>query len=256
MKLGLGLSRIARRTPLRWHLPHYISRMQLIQLACDTLGATRYLEIGVSNGDCFSAITVPEKIGVDPIAPAPAVTAILSPPGVSYYSMTSDDFFANQAPHALAGGVDVVFIDGLHEDRQAYRDCLNALHYLTPGGIVLIHDNLPASADEAVVAQSWDDALRQNGPDWNGDWTGDGWKAIVRVRSLHRDLSACVFECDHGVAAVWKAPSPRTVASSSDAIDAMTFDDLNRDPRRLLGLCPPAELTHILAACRALGRRA
>lgn len=241
---------IAIRTPLRWQLPNSVTRIELIQLACDTLGATRYLEIGVSSGTCFSAVRVGEKIGVDPIAAEPAVTQILSQPGVSYYQMTSSEFFATEAPRALAGGVDVVFIDGLHTDRQALEDCLNALGYLTPGGIILMHDNLPRSADEAVPAPNWDEARRVNGATWDGNWTGDAWKAIVRIRSLRRDLSACVFDSDHGVAAVWPVGSAREVACTSAAIDAMSFEDLSRDPTRLLGLRPPAELRAVLAECR------
>ena len=166
--------------------------------------------------------------------------------------MTSDAFFAEHAPRVLARGVDVVFIDGLHTDRQSYRDCLNALGYLNPGGIVFMHDNLPASAAEAVPADSYRHARDLHVPGWNGEWTGDSWKAIVRLRALHRELSACVLHCDHGLAVVCKQPSPRVLACSSEDIDAMAYPDLARDPQRLLGLCPPARLAGILAACRRI----
>jgi hypothetical protein len=252
MRLVSAVRALANRTPLRWHVANCVTRIEMIQLACDSLRARRYLEIGVSSGQCFSEIRVAEKIGVDPIPPAPAVSAVLSRPGVSYHSLTSTAFFEQQAPRVLAKGVDVAFIDGLHTDQQSYEDCLNALRYLSPGGIVLMHDNLPISAEEAVPAQDWDEAKRVNGPAWNGDWTGDGWKAIVRLRALHRDVSACVFDSDHGVAAVWREPSPPVLAYSSRTIDGMTFDDLNRDSRRLLGLRAPAELTTILAGLRRI----
>ena len=247
--LRATLSLLIQRTPLRWHVRNKISRMDLIQHAVDRLHAVRYLEIGVADGTCFCAVRVAEKIGVDPVPPQPAVVRALAKPGVSYHAMTSDEFFAHSAPAALAGGVDVVFIDGLHTDDQAYRDCVNALRYLSPGGVILLHDNLPTSAAEACPAPSFEEAWRRNGPDWSGLWTGDGWKAMVRVRALHPDARACVLDSDHGVGVVWVAPGGRQVALSSAAIDALTYDDLVADPRRLLGLRAPAYLDEVLDEC-------
>lgn len=244
------LSQAIQATPLRWYVRNKVSRIDLIRHAITGLRARRYLEIGVADGQCFCAVTVAEKLGVDPIAPAPAVVRELSRPGVSYHALTSDDFFAQAAPAALAGGVDVVFIDGLHTDGQAYRDCVNALRYLSPGGVILMHDNLPTTAAEACPAPTYAEAWRINGPDWTGQWTGDGWKAIVRVRALHRDTRACVLDCDHGVGVVWVAPGARELALSSEEIDTMDYDDLTADRTRLLGVRAPIHLDDILADCR------
>lgn len=248
-RLRATLSLWIQATPLRWHVPNKISRVELIQRAVNRLHAVRYLEIGVADGACFCAVRVAEKVGVDPIAPEPAVARALSEPGVSYHAMTSDEFFARAAPAALAGGVDVVFIDGLHTDGQAYRDCVNALRYLSPGGVIFMHDNLPVSAAEACPAPTYAEAERLNGPGWNGLWTGDGWKAIVRVRALHRDARACVLDCDHGVGVVWAAPGGREVALSSGEIDALGYRDLVADSQRLLGVRAPVHLDDILAQC-------
>jgi hypothetical protein len=228
--------------------------VEVIQRAIDGLSASTYLEIGVSSGDCFKSIRVGAKIGVDPVAPTSQIAAMLSPGAVSYYQMTSDAFFADVAPRALAQGVDVAFIDGLHTDHQSYRDCLNALHYLSPGGVVFMHDNLPATAAEATPASSYAAARDARVASWNGEWTGDSWKAVVRLRALHRDVSARVLHCDHGVAVVWKQPSRRVVACSSEDVDAMTYEDLIRDRRRLLGLCAPARIDGILRVCRQMRR--
>src|SRR5450631_2854715 len=103
-------SKVIRRSPLRWHLPNYVTRVEVIQRVINTLGARRYLEIGVSNGNCFCSIAVPEKIGVDPISPSPAISREIGKPGAHYFAHTSDDFFQQAAPQALAGGVDLVFI--------------------------------------------------------------------------------------------------------------------------------------------------
>jgi hypothetical protein len=243
------LSRWIQATPLRWHMRNKVSRVQLIQHAVNRLRARRYLEIGVADGQCFCAVQVAAKVGVDPVPPEPAVVRELGRPGVSYHALTSDDFFAQAAPTVLADGVDVVFIDGLHTDGQAYRDCVNALRYLAPGGLILMHDNLPISAAEACPAPSYDEAWRMNGQDWSGFWTGDGWKAILRVRALHDDARACVLDCDHGVGLVWAAPARREVALSSEQIDAMNYEDLAADAQRLLDVRLPIHIDEILDGC-------
>src|SRR5689334_23201590 len=165
-------SRLIRATPVRWYLPVY--RTQLIQSAIDTLSAGTYLEIGVYQGDAFSVVRAAKKIGVDPIAPHPKVLAALKQPGAQYFAATSDEFFERHAAEQLPSGVDVVFIDGLHTYDQTFRDVRNALKILRPGGVILVHDCMPASPQEAVVAPSYEQARRINGPEWKGAWTGDG----------------------------------------------------------------------------------
>lgn len=245
------LSALVRQTPLRWHLPNKVSRIEVIQYAIDGIRAARYLEIGVADGTCFCAVRVAERIGVDPIAPAPAVAEQLEAAGSSYVAATSDDFFSQHAPRLLDGGLDVVFIDGLHTYEQSYRDCLNALRYLHPGGVIFMHDCLPASEPEARVAATYEEAGRLNGPSWNGLWTGDGWKAIVALRSLHDDVEACVLDCDHGIGMVWRRPARRALSYSAAQIDALSYQDLTRDPVRLLGLQLPHQLLETIADLRA-----
>jgi len=151
---------IIRRSALRWDIPNKVTRIEVIQQAISRLRCRKYLEIGVRDGECFCSLTVAEKIGVDPVAPQPAVLAEMRKPGVQYFSLTSDDFFQQAATQVLADGVDVVFIDGLHTYEQAYRDCSNALKYLTPGGLILLHDCLPRSEVEAQPARNNEDAMR------------------------------------------------------------------------------------------------
>jgi hypothetical protein len=153
---------------LRWRLSNCVSRKEVIQRVVDILGGQRYLEIGVDEGACFCAISASEKIGVDPVPAVPLVIAETTKPGVHYFALTSDQFFEKAAPEALAGGVDVVFIDGLHTYQQAYKDCINALEYLNQGGVILLHDCLPTAEEEARAAGSYEDAKRINrGSNWN-----------------------------------------------------------------------------------------
>lgn len=244
------LTRLIKRTPLRWYLPDKLTRMQLIQYAIDTLGARTYLEIGVDEGLPFSVVRAPIKIGVDPIPAQPLVQTELQRQGSSYFAITSDEFFDQHAPKVLATGVDVVFVDGLHTYQQTYRDIRNALRFLNPGGVVLVHDCLPASADEARVASSYEEVRRLNGPGWSGAWTGDGWKAIVAVRSGHTPAQACVLNCDHGVGVICEGRGPAPLSLSLAEIDALDYDTLSQDPGRWLGLSRPAQLRNILDGLR------
>ena len=233
------LSRIARETPLRWYLPNKVMRQTLIQAAIDRLKARIYVEIGVDEGDSFCAVNAPIKIGIDPVPPKPAVANELKKPHVIYNAVTSDAYFETAAPQQLTEGIDVAFVDGLHTYGQTYRDICNCLRYLNPGGVILVHDCLPATAEEACPTESYEAAARVNGPSWNGLWTGDGWKAITALRAGHPDVTACVLNCDHGVGMVYRGVSGASVRLTPAEIDRLQFADLASDPTRLLGLMLP-----------------
>lgn len=210
-------------------------------MSIDRLRAKRYLEIGVDEGTCFSAIEAPEKLGVDPIPAQPIVADEIKKAGVHYFSMTSDAFFEKEAPTALTGGVDVVFIDGLHTYEQAYIDCVNSLKYLNRGGVILLHDCLPRSEAEARIADDYADAKRLNAKvvGWDGSWVGDVWKAIVRLRAQHPELETLVLNCDHGVGVVIKGQNRSGLTLTVDQINKLTFADLMSNLNSYLGLKKP-----------------
>lgn len=246
-----AIGELVRKTPLLWYFPNRVSRMETLQLVINGLSARRYLEIGVAHGDCFSSIKVKEKIGVDPREPAEAVRRILSEPGVSYFAEESDKFFEVHGPKVLAGGIDVAFVDGLHTYKQCHRDIMNCLQYLNPRGVVLVHDCRPRSAEEAQPASSYEQAREIIGSDYRGPWTGDVWKAIVRLRSERRDLNVNVLNTDQGIAVVWKGPSDPVINFSLAEIDKMTYADLSRDIEILLGMRSP---NHMFGVLRRLER--
>jgi hypothetical protein len=230
-------------SPLRWEFPNCVTRMDVIQLAIDTLGAKRYLEIGVSDGACFCSINVSEKIGVDPVNPSAAVKIELNKPGVQYFAVESDKFFERDAPSILADGVDVVFIDGLHTYEQAYRDFTNSLKHLRSHGLILLHDCLPTSELEAIPAKSYQEAIAlNNGCSSNGDWVGDVWKVVLRLRAQHTELKTCVLHSDHGIGMIYKGQNNARLDRSLRQIEAMTYSDLTSDVSGLLNLRKPKEL--------------
>jgi SAM-dependent methyltransferase len=125
---------------------------------------TSYLEIGCDSGQSFQVIVqATEGILTDAVCVDPDEKT-----GATLH-MTSDAFFASLqkasgppatvtgGPDADAAGArsgsrgggngtttfDVVFVDGLHEANQAYRDVMHAWHALRPGGTILMHDVNP-----------------------------------------------------------------------------------------------------------------
>ena len=136
-----------------------------------------------------------------------------------------------------------VFIDGLHTAEQSHRDVLNALERLEPGGVILLHDCNPQSA--AAAAPTLDEAVAM--PGFAGDWNGDVFRTIVRLRTRD-DVRVHVLDCDHGVGVVVRGRCAEPLGLSDAEIEALTYDDLARDRAALLGLRPASDLDELLAA--------
>lgn len=153
-----------------------ISRIDVINRLIESRGYKSYLEVGVEFGQCFNSINIENKTGVDPDISSAATV-----------KMTSDEFFATIAPDVK---YDIIFIDGLHEYEQCYRDIVNATKHLNKGGIILCHDMNPLS-------ETWIDC-RPNAP-----WTGDVYKSLIRFRAEHRDFSSCLlYDTDYGIGVI------------------------------------------------------
>lgn len=149
-----------------------MKRYDIINQFITARGYTSFLEIGTEKGESFRHVNCDVKVSVDP---DPATNAT--------YVMTSDAFFATHD-----GVFDIVFIDGLHEHNQAFRDVLNALHSLSPNGVIVMHDCHPTN-------RSMEQA--DNMSKYNMPWTGDVWKAFVKARAEYPYL-AYVVDVDYG----------------------------------------------------------
>ena len=133
----------------------------------------RYLEIGISNGDCFKNICIDYKDSVDPVK------------GVYVKNvMTSDEYFYRLDSNFK---FDIVFIDGLHLDYQVYTDIINSLKHIQPLGTIVCHDMNPPFE----VVQREENIL--------GEWNGNCWKAFVRLKAKRSDLEMCTIDTDWGL---------------------------------------------------------
>lgn len=206
-------------------------RLRRISQAIETMRRpVDYLEIGVRRGETFFGVPAKSFVGVDPF---PDFDTCTLPDGYEFFEKDSDTFFAEQSG-SLA--FDFVFIDGLHQWRQAYRDVLNSLRVLRPGGLLLIDDVLPidwysAQSDPGIL-----ETARAQGTVSHSCWFGDVYKVLKIIDEKHPELDFLTFgernPGNHGTAFVWRrqdqAPgsSPAARDEYFDYIDALDFNDV------------------------------
>jgi hypothetical protein len=132
-----------------------MNKTQLINLLIRQRKGRSYLEIGFKErGLHFDKVSCEYKVSVGPRADAT-------------FNGDADAFFNSNWEQ-----FDLIFIDGFHTEEQALRDVRNALSYLTPGGLIVLHDCMPPSA--------WhqrDPGAYKEGEEWNGTV----WKAALRL---------------------------------------------------------------------------
>lgn len=179
------------------------SRFQLINQVIALKGAKSYLEIGCCKNDCFNEVQCSQKVGVDPV-------------GGGTLRMKSDEFFAVNAQQ-----FDVIFIDGLHEAWQVDRDIENALRFLSPRGVILMHDCNPLFDIRTVV------------PRISETWNGDTWKSFVRARS-RPEIDCAVGRFDHGCGVIVPRPTSAPLAPIPE--ERLTWDELSKNRAQWLRL--------------------
>lgn len=236
----------------KWRMCNAVHHSEIINDAAWHLHATRYLEIGVCEGETFCRIDVANKIGVDPIPPAPCVIQEMDMGRARYFRMTSDEFFERHVAES-GGSFDIVFIDGLHTYKQALRDCENSVRYLSARGVIFVHDCSPSTAARAHPAASLEEISRSPPVGWDGNWNGDVWKAIVHLRSQRADLQICVLDTDFGVGVIVRRPAVELLPYTPAEVAQMTYNDLAADRSRLLGLRMPTYLFEVIASLAEQG---
>jgi hypothetical protein len=238
-----------------------VHRIEVVHRVLAANGGERYLEIGVSRGLTFQEIECRTKIAVDPNfrfrVPASARIRRLRGPkveGARYFEIPSDEFFAEHAD--ALGPFDAVLVDGLHTADQAFRDVVHAAAHLSPAGVIVMHDCNPQSAPAA--APTLDEATAMAG--YTGEWNGDVFKSVVRIRATEPALDAFVLDCDQGLGIVRRVREGDHTSTSLTidpaTIDALTYGDLDRDRRQLLDLRPPEALDAVIADVTAVARSA
>jgi hypothetical protein len=197
-----------------------MTRTQIINELIDKYGYENYLEIGVNtpaqNNWNWIGINTKVKHGVDP---NPEVNAT--------YPVTSDEFFEKHVSQTY----DIVFVDGLHIFEQAYRDITNSLKWLSPNGIIVVHDCNPTTE------------ITQRRERASDAWHGDVWKAIVKFRMEEIGLTIHTVNADEGCAIIHRGSQILLPVSPDE--DPYDYSFLERRRTEALNLISVEEFKQI-----------
>jgi len=205
-----------------------MNHTEILALLAGALDATNYLEIGVRNpADNLELIPAKNRIGVDPrIGASMGETDKL-------LRMTSDEFFAGRKK--TDAPFDLVFIDGDHSHEQSLADLNNALHHLAPGGVIVMHDTLPATAEAATPTK----------PNNSRPWNGQVYKTALKARKM-KSVVVVTIDTDHGCTLIRKKSKAHTAYKPLPAntkVD-VPFDQFDRTT---LNLVPAKDVPSTIA---------
>ena len=168
-----------------------------------------FLEIGTDKGDTFDKINAPVKVSVDPNPESPAT-----------YIATSDEYFQANTDDKF----DIIFIDGLHEHNQVWRDITNSLNHLNKNGVIIMHDCNPQSEREGAYS---------NVPITAYSWQGTVWKAFVKARAT-LPFEMCVLTSPNSDSSCGIIDTSRFVDDMPSGlpsdIEALTYNDFKSHP--------------------------
>ena len=178
------------------------NRIELINEIIRIKKFKSYLEIGVFGGECLFNINVLNKVAVDPLFGFGLKTRIKylfknRNHRIKYFELPSNMFFEKNRV-----SFDLIFIDGLHTWQQLCLDIKNSINFLSPNGLILIHDSLPKSKWEALPAKSYEDFLRLKPQNESTLWCGDGWKVLFEIKKQIKNLDLKVVNIDHGIGVI------------------------------------------------------
>lgn len=184
-----------------------MTRTDIINLFIEKYGYKSFLEIGTNNGMNLRKVNAQEKVGVDP-NPVP-----MGEP-VTTHKETSDSFFFSNTRK-----FDIIFVDGLHEAEQVYKDIKNALKYLNKGGTIVCHDMSPIQE------------IHQRVPRETMIWNGDCWKAFLQLRTERNDLEMFTVDTDWGCGVIREGKQAKLIVK-----EPITYENLEINRKKWLNL--------------------
>jgi hypothetical protein len=185
-----------------------------------------YFEIGVRHGRSL-ALAGGHAVAVDP---APDLQTV-PPPGATVFRETSDFFFLGKAQQALARGVDLAFIDGMHRSEYVLRDIMNVERFARPTLLAAIDDMFPSHPLQAERDRR------------SRVWCGDVWKIPYILARYRPDLLMLRLDVE---------PAGLLLVAGFDPSNRALRDDYNPIARELVYGAPPEPPAEVLQRHGAL----
>jgi len=201
---------------LNYNWSNYPSRFEIIQKIIEKRKYENYLELGCYKDSNFSKIKIKNKTGVDPVSGG-------------NIKMSSDEFFKINNKK-----FDCIFIDGLHIYEQVREDILNSIKFLSPNGIIIVHDCLPSKIWNQIVPKIY------------GHWNGDVWKAIVETRTM-KDLDTYTCKADHGLGIILKRPNRNLLKINTDNFKKLKFKDYYNNYKNFMNIIEVDSIDQLLS---------
>jgi hypothetical protein len=211
-----------------------ITRHRAVQGLLKLFPEPSYLEIGVNTGDTFLKVNAPRKVAVDPVFLFDVAAAAAEDAGREFHEITSDEYFG--AVVDPSERFDVIYLDGLHTFEQTLRDFTNAVHHLSPRGVILIDDVCPVSYLSSLPDRENYFKVREFLGVTDKSWMGDVYRLVFFIETFYQHMSYATIADNHGQAVVWpgrRAEVPhRTVRETGE----ISFEDfvLDQDHMRLM----------------------
>lgn len=190
-----------------------LTRTDIINALITKFNYRTYLEIGIQ---CplrnFSLINInlKKKRAVDPnMCP-------MMPKKISC-EQTSDIYFGKHKNTTF----DIIFIDGLHECKQVFKDIINSLNILSDNGCIVVHDCNPITEEMQMYP------LSKN----MDHWTGDVWKGIYKLRSKQSNIKLFTVDINLGCCIIRKGRGKILQDKNN-----LTWEFFNKQRKNILNL--------------------
>ena len=159
-----------------------VQYLEFIKFLAGQIAPSSYFEIGTRMGASLAQVDC-DAICVDP-AFAVSTNVIKKRKRSLFFQTTSDDFFATyDVKQFYPNGIDLAFLDGMHQFEFLLRDFMNAEKYCRKDSVIFLHDCLPFTKNITARIQT------------PGAWAGDVWKVIPILKKFRPDIKAVMFDC-------------------------------------------------------------
>lgn len=179
-----------------------LARNEVVQSVLDLYPEPSYLEVGVSQGLTFHALTAARKVAVDPIFHFKLDQARADNPNATYHQVPSDQYFGEIADRREQ--FDVIYLDGLHTLEQTLRDLLNALPLLKSNGMIVIDDIMPSSYTASLPNRDDAWAMGKALKLAKNPWMGDVYRLVYFIDTFLQAYTYRSVEENHGQLVLWR----------------------------------------------------